>query len=178
MLSANRRARTLSCVPGLGLTAARLLALACFSLANVAILWAAPGMAHASSAGVQLPAGAVAWYPAEGNANDPAGGHNGVLHNGVSFGPGVVGQAFVFDGIDDYVSVADEETFDFGAGPSPYPSGPRPRVAEASTSTYFQREICGLEAMTTGWAWVAAQTGESGCNTSGMDQVTWRAPPG
>ncbi len=89
----------------------------CLVLTSIAILSAKSAMAQGTSACVQLPAGAVAWYPAEGNANDDIGSHNGVLQNGVSFGPGVVGQGFVFDGIDDYVSVVDDGTFSFGAGP-------------------------------------------------------------
>ncbi len=53
---------------------------------------------------VNSPAGTVAWYPGEGNATDVQGVNNGVMHNGVVFAPGKVGQAFSFDGIDDYVT--------------------------------------------------------------------------
>jgi hypothetical protein len=66
---------------------------------------------------VQPPSGLVAWWPGSGNANDVRGGHHGALQNGVSFGPGMVGQAFEFDGLDDYILVADEEPFDFGGDP-------------------------------------------------------------
>ncbi len=52
-----------------------------------------------------LPSGAVGWWNAEGNANDALGSNNGVLHNGTSFSTGLVGQAFSFDGVDDYVSI-------------------------------------------------------------------------
>jgi uncharacterized repeat protein (TIGR01451 family) len=52
-----------------------------------------------------LPSGAAAWWKAEGNANDVLGANNGVLHNGATFTPGWVGQAFSFDGVDDYVSI-------------------------------------------------------------------------
>lgn len=44
------------------------------------------------------PANAVSWWPAEGNANDVAGGLNGTVQGGVSYSPGKVGQAFNFDG--------------------------------------------------------------------------------
>jgi len=47
------------------------------------------------------------WWPAEGNANDVAGSNHGTLVNGVTFGPGVLGQAFSFDGVDDYVDFGD-----------------------------------------------------------------------
>ncbi|MEK7214877.1 MAG: LamG domain-containing protein, partial [Chloroflexota bacterium] len=49
--------------------------------------------------------GLVGWYKGEGNANDAVGGNHGTLVNGVAFAPGRVGQAFSFDGVDDYVQV-------------------------------------------------------------------------
>jgi uncharacterized repeat protein (TIGR01451 family)/fimbrial isopeptide formation D2 family protein len=52
-----------------------------------------------------LPSGAAAWWKAEGNATDVLGTNNGVLHNGVAFPSGLIGQAFSFDGVDDYVSI-------------------------------------------------------------------------
>ena len=39
-------------------------------------------------------AGLVAWWRAEGNANDSADSHNGTLEGGMGFTPGVFGQAF------------------------------------------------------------------------------------
>ncbi|MEY2429897.1 MAG: hypothetical protein QOJ40_2782 [Verrucomicrobiota bacterium] len=39
-------------------------------------------------------AGLVAWWRAEGNANDSADSHNGTLQGGMGFTPGVFGQAF------------------------------------------------------------------------------------
>src|SRR5437016_1671007 len=40
------------------------------------------------------PAGLVAWWRAEGNANDSADSHNGALQGGMGFTNGVFGQAF------------------------------------------------------------------------------------
>jgi uncharacterized repeat protein (TIGR01451 family) len=51
--------------------------------------------------------GPVAWFRAEGDATDSAGGNNGTLQNGATFAPGQVGQAFLVDGLDDYVTVPD-----------------------------------------------------------------------
>jgi hypothetical protein len=51
------------------------------------------------------PAGLIDWWTAEGNANDVIGGHHGTLNGGVTFVPGMVGQAFSFDGINDSVSL-------------------------------------------------------------------------
>ena len=54
------------------------------------------------------PSGMVAWYSAENNANDSVGGNNGVLQNGaVANAPGKVGQAFSFNGTDQFVQVPD-----------------------------------------------------------------------
>src|SRR5207244_6889397 len=41
-----------------------------------------------------VPAGTVGWWKAENNANDSVDGNNGTLHGGVTFAPGVAGQAF------------------------------------------------------------------------------------
>ena len=51
--------------------------------------------------------GLVSWWPGEGNANDVAGTNNGVLVNGVTFAPGMVGQGFRFNGVNSYVQIAD-----------------------------------------------------------------------
>ncbi|HEX7530450.1 MAG TPA: LamG-like jellyroll fold domain-containing protein [Pyrinomonadaceae bacterium] len=54
------------------------------------------------------PAGMIAWYPGDGNADDVTGnGHNGTLIGGVTFTPGRVDQAFTFDGSTGYVTVPD-----------------------------------------------------------------------
>jgi Concanavalin A-like lectin/glucanases superfamily len=42
--------------------------------------------------------GMVSYWAGEGNANDSVGPNSGTPVNGVTFGPGVVGQAFHFDG--------------------------------------------------------------------------------
>ena len=52
------------------------------------------------------PSGMVAWYPGDGNANDIQGSNNGTLQNGTTFGQGMVGQAFTFDGANDRVITA------------------------------------------------------------------------
>lgn len=44
------------------------------------------------------PANMVSWWPAEGNATDVQGAHNGILQGGATFAPGRVGRAFSFDG--------------------------------------------------------------------------------
>jgi hypothetical protein len=56
-------------------------------------------------AGVPSPPGLVSWWRAEGDARDAAGGNLGTLGNGVAFVPGRVGQAFSFNGDNQYVRI-------------------------------------------------------------------------
>ncbi|MBI5101292.1 MAG: LamG domain-containing protein, partial [Nitrospirae bacterium] len=49
------------------------------------------------------PSNMGAWWKAEGNAADATDSHDGTLVNGTAFAAGKVGQAFSFDGVDDYV---------------------------------------------------------------------------
>ena len=61
----------------------------------------------ASHAGcVTPPAGVISWWRAENNALDLVGTNLGTLFNGTTFAPGVVGQAFSFDGVDDYIQLS------------------------------------------------------------------------
>lgn len=76
------------------------------------------GIISAGSASAQLTADLVAWWPAEGSADDAIGENNGVLQNGASYAPGRVGQAFSFDGVDDFVSIQESPILDFAPGSS------------------------------------------------------------
>jgi hypothetical protein len=58
-----------------------------------------------TATGTAIPPGIVSWWPGNGNANDIIGSNNGTLVGGASFGPGVSGQAFRFNGNGQYVSV-------------------------------------------------------------------------
>ena len=54
------------------------------------------------------PSGLVGWWQGEGNANDTAGANNGTLSpSGAGYAPGMVGQAFQFDGTNGYVQIPD-----------------------------------------------------------------------
>jgi hypothetical protein len=76
---------------------------------------------------VQSPAGLVGWWRAEGNALDSAAGNAGQLINGASFGGGEVGQAFLFNGTSQYVSLPNLATPNFSLEvwihPNSQPSG-------------------------------------------------------
>ena len=64
-----------------------------------------------------LPAGAVAWWRADGDALDSIGGHNGVLVGNVSFVPGEINTGFGFDGLTSaYVNVFTAPDLDFTSG--------------------------------------------------------------
>ena len=61
---------------------------------------------------VAAPSGMVGWWPGDGDANDIVGSNDGTLQNGATFAPGMVGQAFSFDGENDYVDFGSSTAFD------------------------------------------------------------------
>ena len=54
---------------------------------------------------VTPPVGLVGWWPGEGNAFDVVGGNNAFQTNGITYAPGEVGEAFVFDGTTSSITV-------------------------------------------------------------------------
>lgn len=56
---------------------------------------------------VPAPSGIVGWWPGNGNAYDIVNGDNGTLVNGVTYAAGEVGQAFHFNGENQYVQIPD-----------------------------------------------------------------------
>jgi protocatechuate 3,4-dioxygenase beta subunit len=56
-----------------------------------------------------IPPGAVALWAGENSAATVVGVDAGTAFAGTAYAPGRIGQAFVFDGVDDYVAVADSE---------------------------------------------------------------------
>jgi len=61
---------------------------------------------------LQPPAGMVSWWPGDGHTQDIQGGNDGTLENGTIYSNGKVGQAFSFDGVDDFVLVPDNYNLD------------------------------------------------------------------
>jgi hypothetical protein len=56
------------------------------------------------------PAGLISWWPGDGNANDVKGGNHGSLQNGATFGAGMAGQGFSFDGLGSHVAIPHSST--------------------------------------------------------------------
>jgi len=61
---------------------------------------------------LSLPKGAISSWQGNGNANDSIGSNHGTPQNCVTYGPGIVGQAFHFDGNNQFVEVSDSATLD------------------------------------------------------------------
>ena len=62
------------------------------------------------------PDGLASWWPGDGNATDIQGANNGTLEGGATFAAGFVtsgtGEAFSFDGVNDYVNLGSSAVFD------------------------------------------------------------------
>lgn len=63
------------------------------------------------------PSGIIGWWPGDGNANDIVNQHHGTMQNGATFAPGMVDNAFSFDGVDDRVTIPDHGDWTFGDDP-------------------------------------------------------------
>ena len=62
---------------------------------------------------IETPSGVVSWWPGDGHTNDIIGGNHGALVDNATYAPGLVGQAFGFDGVNDYVDLTEISTLDF-----------------------------------------------------------------
>lgn len=56
----------------------------------------------------------IAWWKADGDTRDSAGGHHGTLMDNAVFDGGKIGQAFRLDGTNDFVRVPDSPDWAFG----------------------------------------------------------------
>lgn len=86
------------------------------SAAEIQSIYGAQTAGKCGSACMTAPAGMVAWYPGENSATDIRGGNDGTMQNGAAFAPGRVGQAFSFDGSNDYISIPKTPALNFGTG--------------------------------------------------------------
>ena len=72
---------------------------------NAICLAGAAGKCKSAPACIACPESAVSWWAAEGDATDSFGANGGALQNGAGFAPGIVGQAFSFDGASQAVQI-------------------------------------------------------------------------
>jgi hypothetical protein len=75
-----------------------------------------PLFAQIAAPCVPSPAGLVAWWPGDGNADDIAGFNDGTLLGGATFAPGKVRQAFAFNGGTSGVRIPANPVLNVGAG--------------------------------------------------------------
>jgi hypothetical protein len=62
---------------------------------------------------MSAPSGLISWWTGDNTASDRVGISHGTLQNGCSYGAGKVGQAFSFDGVDDFVEISNSDAFSF-----------------------------------------------------------------
>ncbi len=62
------------------------------------------------------PLGLISWWMADGDAVDIAGSNNGTLQGGAGYGAGKAGQAFNFDGSDEFLTIPYAASLDFIGG--------------------------------------------------------------
>src|ERR1700730_15606192 len=94
----------------MGPTCLSLAARRCFTKVGASLtLIGALGVAEPVNAQCLLPSpGLVSWWSADGAPEDIFGGNPGVLSaSGVTYAPGIVGQAFSFDGTNGFVQLPD-----------------------------------------------------------------------
>lgn len=89
-------------------------------LSPLAVVFAALTLsAHPVAVAAQCidpPADLASWWPGDGTIDDVYNDRDAVLENGASYAAGLVGQAFVLDGIDDFVNVPDQPALNVGSG--------------------------------------------------------------
>src|ERR1051326_3349904 len=84
-------------------------------LRAMALLAILPVQSATAQICTQAPPGLVSWWPGEGSAFDIIGGNTGAVGVGVTFAPGMVGQAFSFNGASS-VAVANSPSLLLGSG--------------------------------------------------------------
>jgi hypothetical protein len=87
-----------------------------WAIAVCSLLTALCFSACAGAACVSLPSELVSWWTGDGTTDDEIGGNNGTVMNGAVYAPGLVGQAFSFDGVDDYVEIPHAASLDLTGG--------------------------------------------------------------
>lgn len=80
-----------------------------------AVLLLSAASVHAQSC-FPAPEDLIAWWSGDGDARDITAAHDGALSGTVTFGPGLVGQAFQLDGVNAYVTIPFSPSLQFAGG--------------------------------------------------------------
>jgi YVTN family beta-propeller protein len=83
------------------------------SAEEIAALYSAGGAGKCKPCVASL-SGMISWWAGEGDASDVIDGNDGALQNGAAFAEGLAGQAFRFDGADDYVEIPHSDSLNLG----------------------------------------------------------------
>lgn len=102
---------------GKGVAAAIGAALPVAPLIMVIVLWVAMCPTAAQAGCVDPPTGLAAWWGGDGNAGDVFGTYPGSRQGDTAFVPGLVGEAFSFDGTGDRVDVTGANLGNLGGAP-------------------------------------------------------------
>lgn len=87
----------------------------------------------ASTVGTPYTPGLVSWWGANGNGDDPVGGHDALLYNGLQFVPGHSRSAFGLDSLGEYARV----TYHPDLNPSQLTVGAWVKFSSAPAIAYF-----------------------------------------
>jgi hypothetical protein len=90
------------------------------------------------------PSQLLSWWRGEGSADDSVDGNHGTMYGGVGFAAGKVEQAFLFDGVDDYVRVPHSSTLNVGTGYT-FDSWVRVNTLPLSFSFLMNKWVSGAE---------------------------------
>jgi DNA-binding beta-propeller fold protein YncE len=96
------------------------------------------------------PPGMVAFWTGDGTANDVHGDTHALLENGAGFAPGLVGQAFQFDGVDDSASVPGIGTIDV-RGQFAFSAWVKTAAGPSGPQSSYIAELASPELGSTGW---------------------------
>ncbi len=98
---------------------------------------------------VTSPADVAAWFAADGHPYDVSGNHTATLQNGATYVSAVASKGFSLDGVNDGVTVPDDDALDFGAGQDF--SLEVWLKAEANSTTYGVMSVLGKRYTPTPW---------------------------